>query len=311
MKKIPTALLFLAFIPRVISLQCYHVSGNIVKDTNVVPCDPSATGKTGSHTSCCNKGTGDQCTSTGLCLATNAKKPDDLFWINGCTDPTWRDPACPQYCNPPVNPTTSTANPRLKICGNGTRYCCSNYYANDTECCENSFTLNRGVGVLVAHLTDGVNVPDDSDSATATASSALGGPSSTSSPPASSNEAAAGSISTSRPASDKSSTATAVTGGVLGTALLAVCAAAVLLLLQNRRLKTDLEAKRAELEERNNQQQRLLPGGDGASYKVYDAHDRSAEMYGQGISGMTVVRAPAYTYTSELPTSEGRVGQLP
>lgn len=103
---IPAALLFLSSIPRAVSLQCYHVSGNIVKDTSVVPCDPSVTGKTGSHTSCCNKGTGDQCTSTGLCLATNAKRPDDLFWINGCTDPTWRDPACPQYCNPPVNPTS-------------------------------------------------------------------------------------------------------------------------------------------------------------------------------------------------------------
>lgn len=95
-------------------------------------------------------------------------------------------------------------------------------------------------------------------------------------------------------------------GGVLGTALLAVCVAAFFLFLQNRRLKSDLEAKKAELEDKEKQQQRHL-GDDGANYKMYQTHN-SVDIYGQSIHGM-MDRAPAYT--SELPTSEGRVGQLP
>ena len=88
------------------ALQCYTVDGKASTDTTIVACDSSVTGQTGSHTSCCNKATGDACLSTGLCLGTAAKTADALLWINGCTDPTWRDPACPQYCNPPTNATS-------------------------------------------------------------------------------------------------------------------------------------------------------------------------------------------------------------
>ncbi|KAK3988714.1 hypothetical protein QBC44DRAFT_328789 [Cladorrhinum sp. PSN332] len=308
---LPFALIFLSTIRGALSLTCYHISGNVNTDRSVVPCDPSVSGTAGSHTSCCNKGTGDQCLSTGLCLATNAKRPDDLFWINGCTDPTWRDPACPQYCNPAVNPTQNTGHPRFKICANGTRYCCSNYYANDTECCEHSFTLARGVGILVAHLTD-----DASESSTTTSSTSPRGTStSTSSPGRESNE--------SQPQQNqnpdkesKASTAAAVTGGVLGTALAAAIIGLIFMWLQNRKLQKEVDEKRKELEDKAKETTALIASRyaaqDNKPYQPYypvETYHGNAASLAVPAGGYDGDYAPQYT--PELPTSEGRIGQLP
>ncbi|KAK4223077.1 hypothetical protein QBC38DRAFT_548738 [Podospora fimiseda] len=305
----PFILLFLSIAPRALSLTCYHVSGNVNKDENVIPCDPSVSGTPGSHTSCCNKGTGDQCLSTGLCLATNAKRPDDLFWINGCTDKTWRDPACPQYCNPPENPTQNTGHPRLKICANGTRYCCNNYYDNETDCCEHSFTLARGVGTLVAHLTDDAS-PSGS---TTTPTAGPGGVSTSSSnplPECKSNDQQSQQQDLER--KNNTSLAAGVTGGILGTALIAAIVGLVFLWLQNRKLQHEIEEKKGELETKANLPQNMTPSHQIPDNKPYRPY-YPVEVYGNGTvlapAGYEGEHAPRYT--QELPTSEGRVGQLP
>ena len=96
-----------SYIQPVLAAQtkCYTMTGILIEDENVVPCNPSATGGAGSHSSCCNQKEGDVCLSTGLCLSPKAKTPSNMLWTNGCTDPTWNDSSCPQYCNPPVNST--------------------------------------------------------------------------------------------------------------------------------------------------------------------------------------------------------------
>ena len=37
--------------------------------------------------------------TNGLCMeAQNEKKGANHYWRNGCTDPTFKDPACPNFC---------------------------------------------------------------------------------------------------------------------------------------------------------------------------------------------------------------------
>lgn len=77
---------------------CYDMNGNILDSAAMSLCNPSATGKTDSHSACCNTVNHDACLSTGVCLASWSSGSDSMFWVGGCTDSTWQDPACARYC---------------------------------------------------------------------------------------------------------------------------------------------------------------------------------------------------------------------
>ena len=109
---------------------------------------------------------------------------------------------------------------RLIVCNN-TRFCCAGAYKSDEECCQNSFTLARGVGTPQQQL--GTSPASNACTSDSSAASGANG-ASTSSGGATSNTAA-------------------ITGGVLGTLLLAVSVALVIVVLHNRRLKVMLSEK--------------------------------------------------------------------
>lgn len=59
--------------------------------------------------------------TNGFCQAgSDNSKGMNLFWRNGCTDPTWKDPACPQYCMGLDKPDTQA----VYYCLEGTSWCC-------------------------------------------------------------------------------------------------------------------------------------------------------------------------------------------
>jgi hypothetical protein len=62
---------------------CYYPSGKV---SGSVPCNSTTTG----YSSCC--ASGHLCMSSGLCFTRG------LISRGSCTDPTWKDPACAQYC---------------------------------------------------------------------------------------------------------------------------------------------------------------------------------------------------------------------
>ncbi|KAK3389879.1 hypothetical protein B0H63DRAFT_464465 [Podospora didyma] len=318
--------------------QCFYVSSNPITDKGIVPCNSSATGQAGSHSSCCNEDTRDACLSSGLCFATQAKTPGALLWIGGCTDPTWRDPSCPQYCNPPVNATGRSGNPRLQTCADKT-FCCAGAYANDVECCKNSFTLSRDTGFVIQQLGNrGVG-------ATTTSATTSGPPQATSASdtpkPGISNA-----ITTDTPASGGGSSNTAaILGGVLGSLLLAVLIALAFFVIQNRRLRGELREKKESqpapgldynnyhaIQPSNGSQ--TLPGtpapppssvsppkwsqaelsqATAPQYHtpVHPQHHQSPQ-YSTTPQQYTVPHDTSYPqYTTELPTNENNATQLP
>jgi hypothetical protein len=77
--------------------RCYGIDGTPYATLDrYIPCNATSVA-TGGHTSCCAPS--DKCLTNGFC-----QNPYDnqikanIFWRNGCTDPTWNDPACPKYC---------------------------------------------------------------------------------------------------------------------------------------------------------------------------------------------------------------------
>ena len=77
--------------------QCFTQDGT---PSDNFPCDPSA-----EVTACC--GYGSVCNTNLYCTGANQDVPK--FWLVGtCTDPTFRDPACPL----PLSSLLSLAKPR-------------------------------------------------------------------------------------------------------------------------------------------------------------------------------------------------------
>jgi hypothetical protein len=78
------------------SMNCYSIDGKpYASFEDYIPCNTSRA--TGSHTSCCAPG--DKCLTNGLCQGqVDSSRKSNLFWRDGCTDPTWKDPACPRVC---------------------------------------------------------------------------------------------------------------------------------------------------------------------------------------------------------------------
>ncbi|KAF1980256.1 hypothetical protein BU23DRAFT_562644 [Bimuria novae-zelandiae CBS 107.79] len=80
------------------SSQCYANNGSLYENTaaTYVPCNLTAV-QNGGHSACYNLG--DLCMTNGLCMEpANEIKGANHYWRNGCTDPTFKDPACPNYC---------------------------------------------------------------------------------------------------------------------------------------------------------------------------------------------------------------------
>ncbi|KAI1656916.1 hypothetical protein F4813DRAFT_397165 [Daldinia decipiens] len=171
---IRSTLLFLLesyLVLQVLAVTCYHLDGTNAGPSNEV-CNPNATGVEGSHSACCSAENGDACLSTGLCLNTIARQQSHLLWSTACTDPTFKDPSCPQYCL-----GLKLDNAHLKTC-NDTFWCCaSDANVLTTQlCCDNAFKLTQPIGTVVAQLQSGKGaIP------LATASSTISGSSNTNS----------------------------------------------------------------------------------------------------------------------------------
>ncbi|KAF9734893.1 hypothetical protein PMIN06_008303 [Paraphaeosphaeria minitans] len=78
--------------------ECYANNGSLYANTaaTYVPCNLTAV-ENGGHSSCC--AIGDLCMTNGLCMEpSNEAKGANHYWRNGCTDKTWKDPSCPNFC---------------------------------------------------------------------------------------------------------------------------------------------------------------------------------------------------------------------
>jgi hypothetical protein len=75
--------------------KCYGIDGTPYATLDrYIPCNSTTSG----HTSCCAPG--DSCLTNGLCQGpADNKRKANIFWRNGCTDPTWNDPACAKVCD--------------------------------------------------------------------------------------------------------------------------------------------------------------------------------------------------------------------
>ncbi|KAK4228113.1 hypothetical protein QBC38DRAFT_476176 [Podospora fimiseda] len=271
----PTLLLFLLTLTSLSTARkCYFSNGDEVTSPKITPCNPPSS-STSTHSSCCNQAVNDACLSSGLCLGTWGKTPSSILWINGCTDPTWKDPACPQYCNPAPNATADSHNPGLKVCGDKT-FCCSGAYADEKDCCLNSFTLGRGLGNVVRLLgTQSSELVFETEGAGDT-----------------------GAKGETRNDGGRNMNAAGIVGGVLGALLLGVSTAFVFVFLQKRKLQKLWDEKCEEPFPKI----RRRTSGDGDDGRRRRGEYNYVEYEGMSGSERTVI---------EMPTGENRIGQLP
>lgn len=77
-------------------LTCYTIGLNFVTSSNqYFPCGGSNGGS--GVQSCCYAG--DYCMEDSICHYTHSVTNGTGFYMAGCTDPTWQDPACPKQCS--------------------------------------------------------------------------------------------------------------------------------------------------------------------------------------------------------------------
>ncbi|KAI1408985.1 hypothetical protein F5Y13DRAFT_193815 [Hypoxylon sp. FL1857] len=137
---------------QVLAVTCYGLDGTKASPSNAL-CNPNATGTEGSHSACCNSDNGDACLSSGLCLNSLSRQQSHLLWATACTDPTFKDPSCPQYCH-----GLKFTNAHLKSCNDSNFWCCESdsNVLTTAQCCNNSFKLSQPVGTVIAQLQSGV-----------------------------------------------------------------------------------------------------------------------------------------------------------
>lgn len=78
---------------RVSGQKCYFPNGTAARTGSQTPCNKT----TGAESMCChseNIDLPDRCRADGLCIPSD----NEFLWRNGCTDPTWKDPACLNIC---------------------------------------------------------------------------------------------------------------------------------------------------------------------------------------------------------------------
>ena len=92
---------------KVSDAQCYFLNG--APSLNSYRCDNSTAG----HSTCCQAGA--VCYSNGVCKVMNEGIQD---WQRvGCTDPTWKDPACLDQCQKCESPPCPRVSLRYKTEG--------------------------------------------------------------------------------------------------------------------------------------------------------------------------------------------------
>src|SRR5690349_888996 len=77
---------------------CYSLNGqrSIIDGKTHASCNMTAV-NLGGHSTCCP--IGDLCLTNGMCKKKNSEE-DNWYMRRACTDPEWKDPACPSYCAP-------------------------------------------------------------------------------------------------------------------------------------------------------------------------------------------------------------------
>ncbi|KAH4227188.1 hypothetical protein HBH98_187680 [Parastagonospora nodorum] len=123
--------------------RCYALDGQPYANFDrYIPCNATAAAN-GENTACCAPG--DNCLSNGMCQSQlDNKRKANIFWRNGCTDPTWNDPACPKHCEGLDGPLTHG----IYYCLSKDSYCCptgpmnTNTIINTTCCNQPDLTFN-------------------------------------------------------------------------------------------------------------------------------------------------------------------------
>jgi hypothetical protein len=75
-------------------MTCYLRNGTRAR--RALPCNHTAIAQ-GGHTACCDPD--DECLTNGLCRDPAANEVQNFVWFFGCTDMTFQDPACGNYCD--------------------------------------------------------------------------------------------------------------------------------------------------------------------------------------------------------------------
>ncbi|KAF2791691.1 hypothetical protein K505DRAFT_418954 [Melanomma pulvis-pyrius CBS 109.77] len=124
---------------------CYHPNSERFISGVVIPCNGTAI-ENGEHSACCVLD--DLCLTNGMC-----QNPSDRangynwYWREGCTDATFTDPACPQYC-------TGSGD---DLSNDHFIFSCP---ASDTESATTHWACApSGVDVTKGIMTDGCNEP--------------------------------------------------------------------------------------------------------------------------------------------------------
>ncbi|KAF2709041.1 hypothetical protein K504DRAFT_503039 [Pleomassaria siparia CBS 279.74] len=205
---------------------CYNKDG--VQYNNAFPCKPDA-----DASGCCDFGW--VCLSNGLCQpgpeATNNGFVD-YYRPDGCTDPTWSNPACFSACN-------KFQGNGLEPCGSGT-FCC--YDMQGCDCtASNSTLLTLGAATIITTIS--LTSPTPSPSSTpvstlASTTSAATTSSSTSNTPAPISPEEASAPSTTEAASSSGFNGTTVGAGIgigLGVPIIALTIILVIVIKRSRR----------------------------------------------------------------------------
>ncbi|ORY01837.1 hypothetical protein BCR34DRAFT_90749 [Clohesyomyces aquaticus] len=180
------------------SYTCYFPDGTdtVSSGGNYFPCNQTAL-TVGKHTSCCAPG--DICFTNGLCKA-DTKDQYNWNWRVGCTDKTWKDPACPNYCRDVASDHSAHI---VFQCEGNKDWCCSTGdpggYArayNFTCCKVPDLTLNLGGAVVYTHAAPVLGISSLVTSAAVISSTATPIPTSIISVPANATISNSNSLST-------------------------------------------------------------------------------------------------------------------
>ncbi|KAF3085637.1 hypothetical protein TWF569_008367 [Orbilia oligospora] len=115
--------------------RCYFPDGSLRNSTDYQPCNNVR----GQHSMCCaiaNRGSSaDICLSNGLCSGATADGESRALWREGCTDPTWEDPACLKICLKKGSKYDwFSSDAPITLCQDGT-VCCGGKVTGG-KCCE-------------------------------------------------------------------------------------------------------------------------------------------------------------------------------
>ncbi|CAI6330855.1 unnamed protein product [Periconia digitata] len=94
---------------------CYFQNGREVTDK--YPCNNTAVAE-GKHTACCSNSL--QCLTNGLCRDEQQDATRNYYWRTACTDKTFQDPACANYC-----PDNSRSTTLVWKCRESEKWCCN------------------------------------------------------------------------------------------------------------------------------------------------------------------------------------------